>query len=391
MNAERLHAIAVALRQEMHDRKTLDHLQNLVTYLQDVAQQSNTSTQQDLSNGLTNFYEAVTNPPSDAFTPAWRQILVEMGGAELFGKLLKQRVEKIIAENQMTPVVAHEKLQTIHGELTAFMAGLDSTLSGLRQFKIGTEQLAPGEAEITVLIPRQAVDDKLGEFADELHELEFILNTFAQVSTGKKEDLKIKTISSSALLVYLLASPACAACVAKSIDYVVGLYKKLLEVRKLRLEIDRLEMPEISEQMKERANKIMAEGLDDVTVKIIDEFYVGKDGGRKNELTTSVHVSLNRIANRIDKGFNIEVRIEPLKVPTGGANAEVTKAQAIIHAAAPNMQYLKLEGPAILALPENSEASARGPESKGAHKRRIRLEEDEPKSAHGGRGPEIKS
>jgi hypothetical protein len=391
MNAERLHAVVAALRQEMHTRTTLDHFQNLVAYLQAVSQQSNTSTQQNLANGLTNFYAAVTDTPSDAFTPAWRQILVEMGGAGLFGKPLKQRVEKIIAENQMTPAVAHQKLQPVLEELRAFMAALDSTLSGLRQFKIGTEQLAPGEAEITVLIPRQAVEDKLGQFAKELHELEFILNTFAQVSTGKKEDLKIRTLSSSGLLVYLLATPAFAACVAKSIDYVVGLYKKLLEIRKMRLEIERLEMPDISEQMKERANNVMSDGLEDVTVKIIDEFYVGKDGERKHELTNSVRVSLNRIANRIDKGFNIEVRIEPLTAPTTEASAQVTKAQATIQAATPNMQYLKLEGPAILALPENSEASAKGSESKGAHKRRIRLEEDEPKTAHGGRGPEVKS
>ncbi len=391
MNAERLHAIAVTLRQEMRDRKTPDNLQNLVNYLQAVSSQSNTSTQQNLANGLTGFYAAVTDAPSDTFTPAWRQILVEMGGAELFGKLLKQRVERIIAENQMTPAVAFQKLQTVLEELRAFMTGLDSTVSGFRQFKIGSEQLSPGEAEITVLIPRQAVDDKLREFADELHELEFILNTFAQVSTGKKEDLKIRTVSSSDLLIYLLATPTCAACVAKSIDYVVGLYKKLLEVRKLRLEIERLGMPEISDQMKERANNVMSEGIEEVTIKIVDEFYVGKDGERKHELTNSVRVSLNRIANRIDKGFNIEVRIEPLKAPTAEASAEVTKAEAIIQAAAPNMQYLKLEGPTILALPENLETSDNRPESRAAPKRRIILEKDESKSAHGGRGPEAKS
>ncbi len=370
MNAERLHAIAAALRQEVHERNTLDQLQNLVNYLQAVSQQSNTSTQQNLSTGLRTFYAAVTDTPSDTFTPAWRRILDEIDGTRLFGQPLKQRVEKIIADNQMTPAVAFQELQSVLQELREFVTALDSTISGLRQFKVGSEQLAPGEAEITVLIPRQAVKDKLREFADELHDLESILNTFAQVSTSEKEDLKIRTVSSSDLLVYLSASPLLAACTAKAIDYVVGLYKKLLEIRKLRRELEKVGMPDLSEQMKERANRTMSEGIEDVTVKIINEFYIGKDSGRKHELTNSVRVSLKRIANRIDKGFNIEVRIQPTQPPEGDRRDEkVRKAEAVIQAAAPNMQYLRLEGPEILSLPEDSEAADTKPKSKGGRKR----------------------
>src|SRR5258708_315287 len=171
MNAERLHAIAVALRQEIHDNGTLQSLQSLVSALQAVAQQSNATTQQNLASALNAFFNAVTDVSSDTFSPAWRQILIEMSGEGLFGKTLKERAQQIIAKNQMTPIVAHQEMETILEELRKFMKGLDSTISAFSQFSIGTEELRPGEAEITLLVPRRAVEDKLREFADELHEL----------------------------------------------------------------------------------------------------------------------------------------------------------------------------------------------------------------------------
>src|SRR6266404_9969179 len=125
MNAERLHAIARILKQELSERRTVASLNTLVNSLQQIVQQNNQSTQQNLVSSRDSFYKAVTDTPSDAFTPAWRQILIEMGGDDLFGKNLKQWVEKILAENQMTPGVAQEQLAEILDRLQKFSAALD--------------------------------------------------------------------------------------------------------------------------------------------------------------------------------------------------------------------------------------------------------------------------
>ena len=39
------------------------------------------------------------------------------------------------------------------------------------------------------------------------------------------------------------------------------------------------------------------------------------DKGRKNELTNALTISLNIIANKIDRGFNFDIRVEPLSEP----------------------------------------------------------------------------
>lgn len=86
---------------------------------------------------------------------------------------------------------------------------------------------------------------------------------------------------------------------------------------------------------------------------MVNGYYKKEDKGRKNELTKSVRISLNKIANRIDNGFNIEVRAAPATKPDEIENNPILlKAIETIQAATSNMQFLKLEGNPILRLPE---------------------------------------
>lgn len=360
MNAERLHIIALTLRQELTQQTVVDRLQALVNAIQAIGQQNTQSTQQNFVSSRDAFYAAVTNTLSDSFTPAWRQILTEMGGEELFGKDLKESVQRILADNQATLGVASPPIQQILTRLETFQTALDQLIKAFTHFKIGSEKLASGEVEIALLIPREAVHNKLVDFADELDEMEFILNTLSEVATGQKDDLRIRTISSSGLMVFLAASPEFGAIIARVVDFIVGQYKRILEIKKLHLDIERLQLPdEISEKTKQYANTVMGEAVDKLTVELISE-YVGDDGGRKNELTTAVKISLNRVANRIDQGFNFEVRIEPPKDSASDADGEIRKAVQTIQGASVNMRYMKLEGPPILALPEKVEVAAEG-------------------------------
>jgi hypothetical protein len=351
MNAERLHAIAAALEKELSEREIIDTLQSLTSALNSAVQQNTPANQQQLVTARDAFYEAISDTPSDHFTPAWRQILVEMGGEKLFGTNLKLRVQQIIADNQMTPSVAHGELKEILEELKNFRDRLTELKTAFELFNIGAEELAPGAAEIGILILRAAVHDKLGDFTEELEEVEFILNTLSEVATGRKDDLKIRTVSSSDLIVFLYAAAPLACITAKVIDFVVGQYKKILDIKKVQLEIDRLELPvEISDKTKEHANKLMEKAIEEFSVTIINEFK--GDQGRKNELATAVKISLNAMANRIDRGFNFEVRIEPPDQNSKDKTDMTEKAVRAVQAAAANMQYMKLEGPPILALPE---------------------------------------
>jgi hypothetical protein len=355
MNAERLHAIAIILNQEMTETDSDRKLREVVNSLQNVINQPQQSQhQQNLANNLKSLYSALIDKPSDRFSPAWRQLLSEIGGEKLFGGALKSEIENILSRNQITPAVALEELMELQKEVQSFKAALEQLLSSFRQFAIGDEKLTSGHCEIGILIPRKAVDNQLIHFAEELNELAFILNTLSEVATGKKDLLEIKTISSTDLTVYLKAVAPYAACLAVAVERIVSLYKQLLEIRLHRTALLKQGVPEErTAPIDEYANNLMKMGTDKIADEIVEKFYKKKESGRRNELITATKISLNRIANRIDRGYNIEVRVEPIRQDEKQKDdKDLIESINLVITASQNMQFMKLEGDPILHLPE---------------------------------------
>ena len=107
-------------------------------------------------------------------------------------------------------------------------------LTVFAQLGIGAEDLKPGECEVGILIPRNAVHNNIQEFGKELQDLNFILGTFSELASGDRETFEIKTISSTELMVFLAAIPPVAACVAHAAEKIINFYKTLLEIKKLK-------------------------------------------------------------------------------------------------------------------------------------------------------------
>ena len=77
-----------------------------------------------------------------------------------------------------------------------------------------------------------------------------------------------------------------------------------------------------------------------------------------------LRISLNKIANRVDKGYHIEVRCEPLRKEDQEKpeSKETAIHLAKVQSASVQLQFFKLEGSPILRLPESS------PKNKGDKK-----------------------
>jgi len=359
MNAERLHAIANAIRKDLAQTKSIQTLEDLSSALQNqIDSPQEPSYQTQVAEHLSALTEALQNAPSNKFPPTWKQALEELGAADLFGSVLAERIEEIFRRNQITPVVAQKEIKQIVERLSAFENAINEIHSGFSKVNIGAEELDPGTAELGVLIPREFVENKLDVFGEELQELDHIFDVFAEVATGGRPGFQIRSISSSDLSVFLGLSAPVAACVAVAVERVVALYKQLLEIRKLQGELRDQGVPEKNlKGIEDHANSFMEQGIDGVVTSILEEFHKNADGPRKNELKIELRYSLSKIANRVDRGFNIEVRVEPPN-QDGGSESDAQdelKYGEMVESAAPTLQFLKREGRPILSLPENSE------------------------------------
>ena len=363
MNAERLHAIANAVRNDLQTTKAIDLLQQLSKALQNQINSAQEPTHQtQVAATLKELTQALETAPSNEFPPTWKQALEELGGADLFGSALASEIREIFSRNQITPAVAQEELDAITKRLESFQESINEIRSGFKKLKIGAEELDPATAELGVLIPRDYVDNELEEFAEELEELHEIFSVFSEVATGSRPGFPIRSISSSELSVFLNVSIPVAACLAVAVERIVAFYKQLLEIRRLKNELREQNVPDESlSGIEEHANTFMEEKIGIVVDEVLSQFYKNSDDGRRHELKIELRNSLNRIANRIDNGFNIEVRVAPPEANAAEEeqNGEVKQNVDLIVNAGPTLQFLRREGRPILSLPEGEEEATK--------------------------------
>ena len=362
MNAERLHAVAADVKADLARTNLLGILQQLVSALQNLVNQPQQGQyQQQVSAALANLSSAIESSRFQEFSPSWHETIDELGAGGLLGPELLEQVTAIFAKNAITPSVALSLLQDLLQHLTTFSTALDQVLASFRSLNLGKEDLAPGECELGILIPRAFVDNRLDRFSKELDELNKMFGVFEEVATGSRPSFEIRAISSSELTVYLELAAVVAACVATSIERIIELYKKLLEIRKLNGELIKQGLEKKSlKGVEDHANKVMDVGIDELVKELIGQ-YVKDDSGRKNEISIELKFALKKIANRVDRGFNFEVRMEEPE-PTDGGEGEgedSPKYLALVanfervNAAAPVLQFLRLEGDPILSLSES--------------------------------------
>lgn len=357
MNAERLHAILRNILEDLQKTNLENTLKELIDHLQQqVNQPSQPQPQQQVSKTLTLLNDSLERAPSNDFPPTWRQLLEEMSCDEYLGNKVRDKIEAIFSRNQITPSIALDEIRQIYAEVQKLGQAINNIIPGFDYLKIGSDDLEPGECELGILIPRAFVEDKLRNFGDELVELDKILKVFDEISIGSRPGFEIREISSSDLSVFLGLDPITATSLVFAVERIIALYKNVLEIRKIHNDLKDHKVPKKNlKGIKDYVSSIMEKGIDDLVPKIIKQFCISQDGCRTNELKIDLTLALKKIANRIDSGFNIEIRAQPTPEDSETNSGDEESRQRIeaIQSAAKTLQFLKTEGEPILSLPES--------------------------------------
>lgn len=359
MNTTKIHIISKSLQTELKRSGAIAALQQAVNSLQQLVRQPQQGNhQQQLSNALTPLYKKLDTSPINEFSPAWRDAIEEMGIAEEFGLNLKNTISQIIERNQITYQVAYDELSKVLQRLQQTEANLNGIVQGLEYFAIGEDKLAPNECEIGVIVPRKYVDNNLRNFGKELVELEKTLLVFSELSTGSRTPLEIRTISSSELSVFLEYIPQIGACIAIAVERIVALYKQMLEIKKLKAELVKQEVPEEKLQgINDYAESIVNPKIDEIAEELLAKYGSHIDANRRNEVSTELKHSLKKLADRIDRGFNVELRVAPVKSDKSSEDKATEEEVAIqqILDSAKSIDYSISSGEPVLFLTEDTD------------------------------------
>ncbi|GAB3263692.1 hypothetical protein [Nocardioides dilutus] len=356
MNVERLHLIARELHNDLERAALVQHLSSLAEALQNLASQPGESTyQQQVTTAREAVQAAVASSGVDDWPAAWRATLEDLGVDDLVGSNLALRVEGAIVSNEITPATASTAVQELSADLASVDKSLTEMLAVFDRFSIAAEELEIGEAEVAVTIPRGEVSERLVDLGREFEELNKILGVFVEIETGGREPMRVRTIASSDYGVYLETAVHVGAFIAVSIERLLAGYKTLLEIRTLRQGLADQGLEDQLGPIDERVNTLMDEKIREYVDEVVAERFADDDrSGRGYELEIELLRSLRMMANRIDHGFNFDVRApEPdPETDESDVDADVQAATQRIVAASPNLKYINRTGQAILSLPE---------------------------------------
>jgi hypothetical protein len=357
MNAERLHRILIEVNNEFIDSAILDKMIAVRDNLQNqVNQPQQPAYQQNLVTSLQTLYETLENSKTNNFSPGWTELINEIGGDGIFGNDVKNIIKNIFATNQITPSAALQDIIKIVTKTEAFRVSVVNLLSAFEGLNIGAEDLEAGNCELGYTIPRIFVKNELKSLNKEISELNFILTTISEAVTGEKKEFEVKTISSSDFLFVVGIGIYLAKVISEVVEKIIENYKKILEIKKLRNELKAAGVPEKETKgIEQHANSSMEKEILKLATEIIKNSPL-TDELRKNELNNGVTIALNKIANRIDCGFNIEIRVKELPVAKDNKtdeNHEFADMIKIINSNSKMMEFIKTGGQPILQLNEN--------------------------------------
>ena len=364
MNAERLNALARTLKKEIAATNYPALIAQLADQLSAVAREPMQPAHQQNANGLREQLEtALRESPTNSYSPAWRQTLSELGVANLVGNGLLAQVNAVYARSAVTPATAAEAMAPLAELVRRLDVAVDGLIGGFDFFEIGAEELDPGEFEIGFLIPRVEVDDDLEGLGREFQALWRILAPFVEITTGSRPDMKVRSISSSEFQVFLHALPETAALVAVTVERLIAAWSNIMSIR---VAYAQLEQANVSEerlkQIAEEADERMGAEIDVIVGDVLKR--VKATDGRVNELRTEMTRSLSELADRIDRGYNVQVEVGELpeaqeddSKETTAELAKLRKWRDAVLAAQPQLAFMNETGKPILHLAQHAEAA----------------------------------
>jgi hypothetical protein len=360
VNSERLHAIVDLLQGEVAETNS-----QLGALVERVRQSANSPGDPDLQRSITEsreqLYQMLERAPSERLSPAGREALKELKVTGLLGNGLRKRVDEIFRRTSITPATAADELERLFTDVQQLWELLTNLNSAFEQLGIGIEELAPGEVEVSFLIPRHAVHDELEALGREFINIKRILGPFQEL-TGSREDVSVRAIASSEFAAFLLLGAIVAANFAKALETVLNIYEKVLNIRKASKQLEGTGIePDYVAGLEERAKTMTKDEIEQFVGQLLDERSPTDDQERQRELRVDLEKQVMELAKRIDLGYRVDLQARELPPTDDLEEPERAQERAAVEdvlAARDRLRAFKLTGKPILGLPESTDDDA---------------------------------
>lgn len=243
--------------------------------------------------------------PLGSLSPSRRRLLESINGSMFYGENLISNVENIVTSSD-TPSNAITAIQRFRTTMQEFLPTIHSLNESLDKLGIAIEDIPDDCAEIEILIPATFTDGHLDGLYKEIRYLNTAISDIREVVTSKRAHLDVRSISSGSFELFLVVDITTGAAVLNFVTAVVLLINSILQSRQHKEYLRQQEAPQniIDDLEKWEKDRIDVK-INELRSELINR-YDGKEG-RRNELDNALARSLNRLADKIDNGMDIDV------------------------------------------------------------------------------------
>lgn len=315
MNTDKLAEITLQIINSEKALNTKSVLETLAQSLTELASQpQNPEFQKAVSKNLA-LFQRTTSDFERSFTPQDYERVLELD-PEVFSKSFTTDITKIISENAMTPAVASDFVQSASTERTASLKHLQELSEILSHFELDHTNVLEGTTEVGFQIPRELFDNEYSGFLSELEQIQRMLRFFSEVATGKTQTIQVGSISTTDPLIFLGMAKEVALMFSATVTWGIGVWYSVEKIRKVRAETAQIEVftpKEIDEIFGKKIKETINLEVEKKVTSLLTEGKAPKT--MHGELTGQLTWTLNALLAKLERGFTIELKIEPPKEP----------------------------------------------------------------------------
>lgn len=326
MRAEQLRAISNALVEDMEGGGIAAAWRTLTAAVANQLQTPNPSSVAQIIAARDDLRKKLDGSLAQTMPSAWRDVIEQIGVEYYTADNLISISDRLAEDNQISlqdQLKNIEKIQNLlDGDVKAFKQ-LDAAFSWMQ---IEEDELEENEAELLATIPRRIFENDLLGLSDELSETDRMLRHFTEaVLEEVPSKIEVRSFGTSDPKFWVVVAPAVLLAVLKAIEKMLDCYKKILDIRKMKLQLSQTGVqPSFLASFDEQA-KLLAEKAVNDALKFMKEKYLSKhkDKARANELENALTLDLRSLAVKTDHGYRIDGRLGQKKSESTDESAEI--------------------------------------------------------------------
>lgn len=354
MNVGRLHTCLYLIKAEYDTFEIVKKLKNLHSSLQQSVSQPSEDATKNFKNNYSNLFTALSESWSNFESPTRIKTYDDIKVSSKIGQGLRDKIEKIISDNNITPASALKGISELVDEIEKFNTVIARVIIDFDFLNLEYEDIEPGEYEIGVSFPLKIIKSNLEGVSKEMNELDRVFKTFKEIAEDDTSSIKIRSISTTDMQVFLDSAPVVATLIATSLERIVALYKNILEIKKIKNELAKKVPKKLITPVEEYEKEQIKTEVEKMSENLVDEFYKKKDDGRKNELKIALGKALRYLAEKIECGAIIDVRAGEPEEPEPSEGEEETptykRAQKEYLKEKERIEQINLKGRSIVEL-----------------------------------------